>query len=129
MKKVILDLNTIDPKDFDREKGNEAVKKELHEYIAAEMGFEKGHADTLTSLYDELAWIDEPVAIGLFMPAGELDELDIDYMMYLDEIKEVFNDAENDNENIAVIHGDIVENGGVDAGEDVDAILEELLRS
>lgn len=128
MKKVILDLNVIDPKSFDYSNPEADPKRELHRYIAEELGFDKDSCINNDRLYDDLISIGEPTAIGLFMPAGELEELDIDYMMYLDQVKDTFNEAEQDNPEIAVIHGDITDNGGVDAGEDVDAILEELLK-
>lgn len=129
MKKVILDLNVIDPKSFDYSNPEADPKRELHRYIAEELGFDKDSCINNDRLYDDLISIGEPTAIGLFMPAGELEELDIDYMMYLDQVKDTFNEAEQDNPEIAVIHGDITDNGGVDAGEDVDAILEELLKA
>ena len=129
MKKVILDLNVIDPKSFDYSNPEADPKRELHRYIAEELGFDKDSCINNDRLYDDLISIVEPTAIGLFMPAGELEELDIDYMMYLDQVKDTFNEAEQDNPEIAVIHGDITDNGGVDAGEDVDAILEELLKA
>ena len=129
MKKVILDLNVIDPKSFDYSNPEADPKRELHRYIPEELGFDKDSCINNDRLYDDLISRGEPTAIGLFMPAGELEELDIDYMMYLDQVKDTFNEAEQDNPEIAVIHGDITDNGGVDAGEDVDAILEELLKA
>ena len=128
MRKVILDLNVIDPKSFDYSNPDADPKKELHRYIAEQLGFDAERCVNTDRLYDELISVDEPTAIGLFMPNGELEELDIDYMMYLDTIKDTFNEAEADNPELAVIHGDINDNGGVDDGEDVDAILEELLK-
>lgn len=98
MKKVLLDLQLPDS------------KKAAQDYIAEQLGFAKDSCRNLDALYDELTSIGEPTAVGIFMPVGDLDELDIDLLVYFDKICEIFSDAEQDNPCLAVIFGDIMMN-------------------
>jgi len=104
MKKVILDLSVPEN------------KKELHEYIAGELSFPDYYGKNLDALYDMLTDISEPTAIGLFPPTPDFNELDMDLMVYIDQLCDVFRDAEKSNPELAVIFGDIVEN--LDPDED-----------
>lgn len=109
MKKVILDF------------GIPGSKREVHEYIAEEMHFPEYYGHNLDALYDMLTSITEPTAIGLFKPAPALEDIDIDLMIYIDRVCEVFEDAESSNPDLAVIFGDITDNlGFTDDEEDFD---------
>ena len=100
MNKILLDFGIPDSRD------------DVQEYIAGQMGFGSGSAKNLEALYDKLISISEPTAIGIFMPLGDMIDLDFDLMVYLDKVCEVFTDAEEANPSIAVIFGDLPSNPG-----------------
>ncbi len=98
MKKVLLDFSVPQ------------TQEKTQEYLAEKMGFPDYYGKNLDALYDELTSIGEPTAVGIFLPVSDLIDLDIDLMVYFDQIGEVFSDAEADNPNLAVIYGDLVMN-------------------
>lgn len=100
MKKIILDLNEAE---------NE---EQAQDYIAKTFGFGPKYGKNLDALYDELTSISEPTAIGVFMPMGDMTEMDFDYMLYIDKLSETFAEAEEDNSSLAVIFGDLPMNKG-----------------
>lgn len=102
MKKILLDFGIPDS------------KESTQEYIADKMGFGQGYGKNADALYDELTSISEPTAIGIYMPMGDMIDLDFDLMLYFDSISEVFTDAEEANPQLAVIFGDITANPGYD---------------
>ena len=102
MKKVILDFNVPESKDKVIEYINE--KLELPEY----------YTKSMDALYDYLTELSEPTAIGFFMPTPEYEEIDLDYFMYIEEIRQTFIDAEKDGDNLAVIFGDLPDNYDLD---------------
>ena len=100
MKKIILNLNEAE---------NE---EQAQEYIARTFNFGPKYGKNLDALYDELTSISEPTAIGVFMPMGDMLEMDFDYMLYIDKLSETFAEAEEDNAALAVIFGDLPMNKG-----------------
>ncbi len=100
MKKFLLNLNEAENED------------EAQEYIAKTLGFGPKYGKNLDALYDELTSISEPTAIGVYMPMGDMTEMDFDYMLYIDKLCEVFSEAEEDNSSLAVIYGDLTMNDG-----------------
>ena len=108
MKKVILNLSVPES------------KRGVHEYIAEEMGFPDYYGYNLDALYDMLTSLTEPTAVGVFSPTPAFDELDIDLLVYIDKVCDVFRDAEFTNPELAVIFGDLLEN--VDPSDDPDAL-------
>ena len=48
------------------------------------------------------------------MPTPEYEEIDLDYFMYIEEIRQTFIDAEKDGDNLAVIFGDLPDNYDLD---------------
>lgn len=106
MRKILLNLN-------------EAVNKDqAQDYIAETFGFGPKYGKNLDALYDELTSISEPTAIGIFMPIGDMSDLDFDYMLYIDQICETFAEAEEDNSALAVIYGDLPLNDGFENSYD-----------
>lgn len=108
MRKVILDFDI--PED----------RKEAHEYIAEKLDFPEYYGKNLDALYDCLTDISEPTAVGIFDPSSDFSDIDIDYMMYIEKVKQTFKDAERDNPELCVIFGDIMENEAYDDPEDDD---------
>lgn len=102
MKKILLDFGIPDS------------KESTQEYIADKMGFGPAYGKNTDALYDELTSIGDPTAIGIYMPMGDMIDLDFDLMLYFDKISEVFTDAEEANPQLAVIFGDITANPGYD---------------
>lgn len=102
MRKILLDFGIPDS------------KESTQDYIADKMGFGPGYGKNADALYDELTAISGPTAIGIYMPVGDMIDLDFDLMLYLDKINEVFTDAEEANPQLAVIFGDITANPGYD---------------
>jgi|GEM_PF-1063390 len=100
MKKVLIDL------------GRAQSKAQAQELVAHEMGFDERYGRNLDALYDELTSICEPTAVGIFMPLGDPYEMDFDLMLYFDRIREVFMEAEEENDALAVIFGDLTDNPG-----------------
>ena len=116
MKKVILDLSLP---------GN---IKEVHEYIAEEMEFPAYYGNNLDALYDMLTAVGTPTAVGIFMPVPDgFDGIDFDYYMFLEKLKQVFKDAEAENDDLAVIFGDIVDNFEEDGSEEDDFDIDEII--
>ena len=105
MRKIILDMNI--PQSVE----------EVHKYIAEQLDLDKEYGRNLDALYDELTVITQPTAFGVFMPTPELDEVDMDLMLYMEKIKTVFKDAEEANSAIAVIFDDLAENVDFDEEE------------
>lgn len=98
MRKIYLDLNEA------------SDKKSLHAYLKERFGFPEHYGANLDALFDCLTEIAEPTAVGFFLPTPDNGDLDIDYLVYLDRVKQVFIDAEEVNGNLAVIFGDITDN-------------------
>ena len=106
MKKIILNLNEAEN------------KEQVQDYIAKTFGFGPKFGKNLDALYDELTSISEPTAIGIFMPMGDMMDLDFDYMLYIDKLCETFAEAEEDNSALAVIYGDLPLNDGFEDAYD-----------
>lgn len=103
-------------------------KELIHEYIAKSMDFPDYYGKNLDALYDCLTDIDEPTAVGFFVPVPDDDDLSIDFMIYLDRVKKVFMDAERDNpECLAVICAD--DSGALTDDEDPDEALSDFFSS
>ncbi len=98
MRKIYLDLNEAHD------------KKSLHEYLKRRFGFPDYYGANLDALYDCLTSIAEPTAVGFFLPTPDGSDIDIDYLVYLDRVKQVFMGAEEENGQLAVIFGDITDN-------------------
>lgn len=110
MKKVILDFNVPEN------------KEQVQAYLADKLALSEHYSGSLDALYDELTSLLEPTAVGFYLPTPEADDLDFELMMYLDQIKKVFKDAEEDSTNLAVIFGDIADD--FDEDEDSEAFSE-----
>ena len=110
MKKIILDLNAS------------MSKEELHSYLKEKFSFPEYYGNNLDALYDCLTDICEPTAVGLFISDDFTDETDVlpdnecfggengveempQQVSYLQKLKRVFADAEQCNEDLAVIFG------------------------
>ncbi len=106
MRKIILDLSV--PKSI----------KETQKYLAEQLGTESKYGGSTDALYDELTSIAEPTVIGIFMPMGDMMDLDFDLMLYFDKLAQVFTEAENDNPELAVIFGDLTMNPGYEDAYD-----------
>ena len=108
MRKVILDMN------------HPQSKAEVQDYLKEAFSFPDYYGKNLDALYDELTSVTEPTSVGFFMPYPDLEEMDIDLMVYIDRVKEVFLDAETVNPDLAVIVGELPENAddSWDSGED-----------
>ena len=87
------------------------------------MGFDEDYGRNLDALYNELISVSEPTAVGVFMPLGDTYEMDFELMLYFDRIREAFTDAEEENDAIAVIFGDLTDNPGHE--EDYDDLFDE----
>lgn len=104
-------------------------KKKIHEYLKLKMDLPEYYGNNLDALYDSLTDICEPTAVGIFLPVSDNDELDIELLLYLEKVKNVFLEAERDNsENLAVFtdddiwdEDDLLEEE--DSDEDPDEIL------
>lgn len=94
MKKIILDL-------FPFKTG-----EKIQEYLKFQMEFPDNYEGTLDALYDELTDISEHTCIGLFYPV----EKETEPPAYLNKVKKVFMDAEQDNEHLCVIYHDLEDN-------------------
>lgn len=94
MKKVVLDFNGLDS------------KEEIQEYLAGKMKFPFYYGRNLDALYDCLTDISEPTAIALnISETWEANRPEC----YLDKLYRTFKDAEQDNRNLAVFFGKIVD--------------------
>ncbi|MCQ2975371.1 MAG: barstar family protein [Bacteroidales bacterium] len=80
MKKYILDFYNINS------------KEDIHNYLAKNLQLPDYYGKNLDALFEILSEISEPTAF-------KLDNINSEY---LESIKQVFIDAENDNDNIAV---------------------------
>jgi len=101
-------------------------KELVHDYIAEKLDMPVGSVKTLDGIYDALTEIMDPTAIGFFIPTVDFDDLSIDLMMYLDQVRNVFLEAEADNgEYLAVI---MAESGAALPEEDPDEELVDLMK-
>ncbi len=94
MRKVLLDLNPARSVEW------------IHDYLKFEMEFDDYYGNNLDALYDQLTCIGEYTCIGVFCPPKE----DTKMSLYLERVKKVFKDAEQDNPWLCVIFGDMEEN-------------------
>ena len=78
------------------------TKEQLHEYLQEKLEFPDYYGRNLDALYECLTDICEPTAIGLFFSYTDYDEEDHDLVSYLEKVKIVFLDAEEDNKWLAV---------------------------
>lgn len=79
-------------------------KAQIQEYIEERMEFPSYYGKNLDALYDCLTDICEPVAIACKMSDGQREDNG-----YLDKVCRTFQDAEMDNENLAVFFGREIE--------------------
>jgi len=148
MKKVILDFYDVCDELMEEkmlEKGTDGavsladteenkakgVKVLVHEYLARKLNFPASYGMNLDALYDCLTDISEPTAIGFFIPTVEFDELSIDLMMYLDQVRKVFLEAETDNSDfLAVItmEGNGAEPEYGDPDEELASIMKDVMK-
>ncbi|MDO4489043.1 MAG: barstar family protein, partial [Eubacteriales bacterium] len=91
MRKIILDFYKIN------------TKEAAHDYLAEKLGFPEYYGKNLDALYDCLTEIAEPTAIGFFAPIPDMDRVDVEFLLFIDKVKDVFKEAEQDNDCIAVI--------------------------
>ena len=94
MKKVLLDLNPARSVEW------------VHEYLKFELEFDDYYGNNLDALYDQLTCITEDTCVGVFCPPKE----DSKMSLYLERVKKVMKDAEQDNPCLCVIFGDMEEN-------------------
>ncbi len=93
MRKIILDFMPTN------------TKEEVHEYLAMKFDFPEYYGGNLDALYDCLTEITEDTCVGFFDPApGRL------ISRYLERVKLVMRDAEEENPHFAVIFGELGEN-------------------
>lgn len=92
MKKVRLDFEGLN------------TKAQIQEYIGERMEFPPYYGKNLDALYDCLTDICRPVAIACNMSEGQREE-----NRYLDKVYRTFQEAEMDNENLAVFFGKEIE--------------------
>ena len=85
MKKVILDLSYTETKD------------EVHDLLKREMAFPDYYGKNLDALYDCLTDLSEDTAVGFYMT-----EDDSVISEYLRKVQQVFADAEEENDHLAV---------------------------
>lgn len=105
-------------------------QEEIDAYLKETFALPNHYDRTTDALYDRLAETEEPTAIGFYMPFPEdEDDFNIDVLLYLEEVRGVLIEAEEENENIAVIFGDLFDNfSSEDYEEDeTDRELEKLL--
>lgn len=94
MRKVILDFAST------------STREEVQDYLAMKLDFPDYYGKNLDALYDCLTEIDEDTCIGIFEPADENRTVD----SYLEKVKIVMRDAEEDNAHICIISGSLEEN-------------------
>lgn len=94
MRKVLLDLNPA-----------RSVER-IHEYLKFELEFDDYYGKNLDALYDQLTCIGEDTCVGVFFPPKE----DTKLSMYLEKVKKVMKDAEQDNPRLCVIFGNMEDN-------------------
>ena len=85
MKKIIFDFDIVE------------TQEEIHEMIAGELEFPEYYGGNLDALYDCLTDIREETAIGFYWT-----EDDSDRSAYLRRVQQVFADAEEENDHLAV---------------------------
>ena len=78
------------------------TRGQIHEYLQEKFDFPEYYGGNLDALYDCLTEICEPTAVGMFFAYTDYDEEDHDLAGYLDKVKKVFLDAEEDNNQLAV---------------------------
>lgn len=94
MRKRLLDLNPAKTVEW------------IHEYIRFELEFGDFYGNNLDALYDALTSITEDTCIGVFCQPKDDSKLSV----YLEKVKKVIKDAEQDNMHLCVIFGDMEEN-------------------
>ena len=94
MKKIVLTFSGV------------TSKEEIHEYLKRKLDLPEYYGRNLDALYDCLTDLCEPVAVGIFLPVSDNDELDINLLYYLEKVKRVFLRAEQDNGSFLVVFTD-----------------------
>ncbi|MEE3420978.1 MAG: barstar family protein [Lachnospiraceae bacterium] len=89
MKKIILNLNPC------------TSREEVQDYLMEALAFPTWYGHNLDALYDCLTEIARPTAIGIF----QIEDTDFDLLPYKKKVLRVFFDAEDENDNLAVIYG------------------------
>ncbi len=90
MKKIDLDMNIPHS------------RQQIHEYLKVKLDLPDYYGANLDALYDCLTTITEPTAVGVTYQFPPYESEDHDLIAYLEKIKMVFRDAEDDNPNLAV---------------------------
>lgn len=93
MKKILLDFKVT------------KTPEQVQEYLALEFDFPEHYGKNLDALYDSLTEIGEDTCVGVFEP--EEDHVIGDY---LQKVKWVFRDAEEENPHLCVIFSCLEEN-------------------
>lgn len=88
MRKIILDLRNVKTQD------------DVHAYISRCFAFPAYYGRNLDALYDCLTDIGEDTCVGFFEPEEENE-----IRPYLQRVKRVLRDAENENLHLAVVFG------------------------
>ena len=88
MRKIILDLRNVKTQD------------DVHAYISESLEFPAYYGRNLDALHDCLTDIGEDTCVGFFEPEEENE-----IRPYLQRVKRVLRDAENENLHLAVVFG------------------------
>ncbi len=94
MRKIILDFHTTE------------TKEEVQEYLAMKLDLPDYYGMNLDALYDCLTEMTDDICIAIFEPAEGRQELG----SYLERVKLVMRDAEEENPHLCVISGNLEEN-------------------
>jgi RNAse (barnase) inhibitor barstar len=78
---------------------------DIHGILERQMNFPSYYGGNLNALYDCLTDICEDVCVCLFMPRRDGTE-GADILPYLEKVRRVFLDAEEENDHLAVFFGD-----------------------
>ena len=96
MRKVILDFKPI------------TTREDVHKYLAMKLDFPDYYGENLDALYDCLTDIGEDTVVGFFEPDPGDGKREISG--YLNRLKMVLKDAEEENPHFAVIFGAFEDN-------------------
>ena len=96
MKKILVDFHVPKTREY------------VQEYLASMFGFPDCYGKNLDALYDMLTDIQEDTCVGIFQPENEKEGEEM--QRYMNLVKEVFRDAEQDNSHLCVIFGKMEDN-------------------
>jgi len=90
MRKIDLDMNIPHS------------KQQIHDYLRDKLELPEYYGSNLDALYDCLSTIGEPTAVGVTYQYPSYESEDHDLISYIEKVKMVFRDAEDENPNLAV---------------------------